>query len=49
MANTSFKLPANHITLLDELVREGRFTSRGEAIREAIIRLKEELLAHNSQ
>ncbi len=44
MPNVSFKLPLKHIELLDELVKENRHLTRGEAIREAIIMLYTEML-----
>ena len=44
MPNVSFKIPLQHIHLLDELVAEGLYTSRGEAIREGIHNLLIEIL-----
>ncbi|MHA1990778.1 MAG: hypothetical protein ACXACX_19880 [Candidatus Hodarchaeales archaeon] len=44
MPNTSFKIPLKHIYLLDELVNEGKFNTRGEAIREGIISMLNEIL-----
>jgi Arc/MetJ-type ribon-helix-helix transcriptional regulator len=44
MSNISFKIPLKHIHLLDELVNEGKFNTRGEAIREGIISMLNEIL-----
>ncbi|OLS22715.1 MAG: hypothetical protein HeimC3_29890 [Candidatus Heimdallarchaeota archaeon LC_3] len=44
MPNVSFKIPINHVHLLDELVREGFYKTRGEAIREGILLLINEVM-----
>ena len=44
MPNVSFKIPLNHVNLLDELVREGFYKNRAQAIREGILLLVNEML-----